>query len=76
MESKLKKIFDYQRFERNEKLEKLISETESYYSRELSDDDLLFVNAAGEAESCIVAPPVLPAEKLAEETYNGMVNEK
>ena len=48
MEKKLKKLFDYQRFERNERLEKLISETESRYAKNLSDDDLSFVNAAGE----------------------------
>ncbi len=48
MEKKLKKLFDYQRFEKNEKLEKLIRETESRYAGELSDDDLTLVNAAGE----------------------------
>ena len=48
IENKLKKLFDYQRFEQNESLQAIISETESYYNRELSDDDLFFVNAAGE----------------------------
>ena len=48
MENKLKKLFDYQRFEKNEKLEKLIQETENGYAAELSDEDLSFVNAAGE----------------------------
>lgn len=48
MENKLKKLFDYQRFEKKEKLEKLIDEAESRYSAELSDDDLSLVNAAGE----------------------------
>lgn len=48
MEKKLKKLFDYQRFEKNERLEKLIRETESRYAKELSDDDLSLVNAAGE----------------------------
>ena len=48
MENKLKKLFDYQRFEQNEKLEKLIHETENRYASGLSDDDLSFVNAAGE----------------------------
>ena len=48
MENKLRKIFDYQRFEGNGRLEKLISETESRYANALSDDDLAFVNAAGE----------------------------
>lgn len=50
MEKKLKKLFDYQRFEKNEKLEKLIRETESRYAKELSDDDLTLVNAAGGPE--------------------------
>ena len=48
MEKELKKLFDYQRFEKNEKLEKLIRETEGRYAAELSDDDLSFVSAAGE----------------------------
>ena len=50
MEKKLKNLFDYQRFEKNERLEKIIKETESRYGGELSDDDLSLVNAAGEAE--------------------------
>lgn len=48
MERKLKSLFDYQKFEKNSRLEKLISETENRYARELSDDDLSFVNAAGD----------------------------
>ena len=48
MEKKLKNIFDFQRFEKNERLEKLIRETESRYAAELSDDDLSLVNAAGD----------------------------
>ena len=50
MEKKLKALFDYQRFEKNERLEKLIRETENRYAGELSDDDLSLVNAAGEPE--------------------------
>lgn len=50
MESKLKKLFDYQRFEQNEKLEALIRESEESFVRELSDDELFLVNAAGEIE--------------------------
>ena len=50
MEKKLKKLFDYQRFEKNERLEKIIRETESRYAKELSDDDLSLVNAAGETQ--------------------------
>ena len=50
MEKKLKMLFDYQRFEKNPHLEKLIEETESRAAQLLSDDDLFFVNAAGETE--------------------------
>ena len=48
MEKKLKMLFDYQRFEQNEKLEKLIQETENRYAKELSEEDLSLVSAAGE----------------------------
>ena len=50
MENKLKKLFDYQRFEQNKKLGKLIKETEKRYAAELSDEDLSLVNAAGDPE--------------------------
>ena len=48
MEKKLKNLFEYQRFEKNERLEQLIREAESRYAKELSDADLSLVNAAGE----------------------------
>lgn len=48
MENELEKLFDYQRFEKSDRLEKLISETEHRYPKELSDEDLFFVNAAGD----------------------------
>lgn len=48
MENKLKRLFDYQAFEKNPKLEKLIRETESHYAEELSDEDLAMATAAGE----------------------------
>lgn len=48
MEKKLKALFDYQRFEKNARLEKLISETGDRYTRELDDNELGLVNAAGE----------------------------
>ncbi len=47
MENKLKSMFEYQRFENNERLNKLIQETESRYGAALSEEDLFFVNAAG-----------------------------
>lgn len=51
MENRLKKLFDYQRFEKNRKLEELIRETESRDAVELSDDSLAFVNAAGSTDT-------------------------
>ena len=48
MDKKLKSLFDYQKFTGNKKLERLIIETESRYSKELSDDEMSIVSAAGE----------------------------
>ena len=46
----LEKLFDFQNFENNSRLAKLISQTEARYAKELSDDELDMVNAAGQAE--------------------------
>ena len=51
VESKLKQLFDFQRFYNNDSLARMIAETESRYSKELNDDDLSFVSAAGEESS-------------------------
>ena len=48
MDKKLKMLFDYQRFEKNQRLEELIRETESRYAKELSEEELSLVSAAGE----------------------------
>ena len=48
MENKLKKLFEYQKFEKNAKLDALIAQTHSSYGETLSDDDLEMVAAAGE----------------------------
>ena len=45
-EEKLKKLFDFQKFNRNPKLDRLTEEAESEGVL-LSDDDLSLVNAAG-----------------------------
>ena len=45
---KLRLIFEYQRFENNSRLARIISETENRYGTELSDSDLEFISAAGE----------------------------
>ena len=51
MEKKLKALFDYQRFEGNAALAALIRETEQREAvRELSEDELAFVNAAGDPD--------------------------
>ena len=48
MERRLSRLFDYQRFEQNDKLEKLIHETEGRYLNALSEDELSLVSAAGD----------------------------
>lgn len=45
---KLTALFDYQCFERNERLQALIEDTENRCMNALSDDDLEWVSAAGE----------------------------
>lgn len=50
MEKELKSLFEFQKFENNPRLAKLIAETEARYGDALSDDDLLLVNAAGTLE--------------------------
>ena len=45
---KLTALFDYQRFERNKRLQVLIEDTENRCMNALSDDDLEWVSAAGE----------------------------
>ena len=46
-ELKLKKLFDFQKFEQNQKLSKMIDDAESEGVL-LTDEELSFVNAAGE----------------------------
>lgn len=50
MEEKLKILFDYQRFRRNERLEKLIESYDAGTAVALSVEDLSLVNAAGSPE--------------------------
>lgn len=58
MKKKLKQLFGYQAFGKNERLAALIADTESRYENALSDDALSFVSAAGEP-----APATPPEEK-------------
>lgn len=48
MENKLKSLFEFQRFAGNSRLAKMIEDTDSRYGAELSDDDIAFLNAAGD----------------------------
>ena len=52
MEGRLRRLFDYQRFESNPELQQMIDAAHMRYkSRELSLDDLEMVSAAGIPES-------------------------
>lgn len=44
----LTRLFEYQHFEKNKRLQALIDETENRHLHNLSDDDLEWVSAAGE----------------------------
>ena len=48
IQKQLTALFDYQRFERNKRLQALIEDTENRCMNALSDDDLEWVSAAGE----------------------------
>lgn len=50
------KLFDFQKFQKNSRLAQFITDVEERYSKELSDEDLGMVHAAGE-------PDVSKAEK-------------
>ncbi len=51
MERKLKKLFDFQKFEGNADLRSVIDSVHARYSvRELSMDEMSWVNAAGEPD--------------------------
>lgn len=51
MKKRLSSLFDYQKFQGNERLSAMIRDTEARYMfRELEDDELELVNAAGEIQ--------------------------
>lgn len=56
MKRKLTKLFDLQKFHNNEKLAALIDETHARYNKEISEDDLISVNAAGDISSRLRSP--------------------
>ena len=47
-ERQLQRLFDFQRFEKNSRLENMLLDTEHRYCSAISDDDLEYVSAAGE----------------------------
>lgn len=51
IEQKLKDLFDMQSFIENARIEKLVQETNSRYGKELTDDMLEYVSAAGETDN-------------------------
>ena len=54
MEKKLKMLFDYQDFEKSDKLQAVIDRVHARYAaRQLSDDEVEFVAAAGRPEANI-----------------------
>lgn len=51
MDEWLRRLFDYQRFERNARLDALIERAEERYGHMLSDEELEWVSAAGEPDA-------------------------
>lgn len=51
IEQKLKDLFDMQSFIGNARIEKLVQEANSRYGKELTDDMLEYVSAAGETDN-------------------------
>lgn len=64
LEKKLAELFDYQRFENNPRMAKLISETEARTeaASELGDEALSLVSAAGELIPEQKKDPLLPPD--------------
>ena len=52
MEEKLTRLFDFQRFGGNARLNAIIAGAEERYAGALTDDDLEMVSAAGEEHPC------------------------
>ena len=48
MNKKLTNLFDLQKFHKNKQLDELIAETHSRYNKEISEDDLSEISAAGD----------------------------
>ena len=62
MEKRLQQLFDYQRFEENARLSAVINSVKARYNkRELSEDDLEWVAAAGNPD---LLPPTNPLGRI------------
>ena len=62
MEKRLQQLFDYQRFEENARLSAVINSVKARYNkRELSEDDLEWVAAAGNPD---LLPPLNPLGRI------------
>lgn len=61
MENKLKSMMEFQKFEQNDRLEKLVRETESRWSKRILDDDELDMVFA--AKGLDAMPGVLSGER-------------
>lgn len=61
-EKNISRLFDLQRFQQNERLRAIIGDVEDRYATPLSDEDLTYVNAAGEVE------PTVPSQPLSDGT--------
>ena len=58
MEALLKRLFDYQKFERDPALQRVIDETAARYeSRALTDEDVSRLFAAGDPDPQVPNPP-------------------
>lgn len=64
-EKYISRLFDLQRFQQNVRLRAVIDDVESRYAAPLSDEDLTYVNAAGEAL------PTVPSDKGSDDTEEG-----
>lgn len=49
MEEKIAFLLDYQYFQKNHKIEEMLQELEGRYGKELTEENLSLVSAAGEA---------------------------
>lgn len=50
MENRLKALFDYQKFQGNKRLVKMMEKAQQSLQAELDDDDLVLLAAAGETD--------------------------